>query len=58
MPIQDFFEVEEEDSEVKQSKWNDCVNLKKVGQEFQGDFITVAQSKKNDVPTLIPTLSA
>ena len=45
-----MFEVEREETEVKQSKWNDCVKLRKVEQTFQGDLPTVAKYENNLSP--------
>ena len=38
-----MFEVAKGETEVKLSKWNDCVNFRRVDQTFQGYFATVAQ---------------
>ena len=38
-----MFEVEKKETEVKLSKWNACVNIRKVDQTFQGEFPTVAK---------------
>ena len=45
-----MFEVKKEETEVKLSKWNDCVKFRKFGQTFHGDFPTVAQSENKLFP--------
>ena len=38
-----MFEVKKEQTEVKLSRWNDCVKFRKIDWTFRGDFPTVAQ---------------
>ena len=45
-----MFEVKKEETEVKLSKWNGCVNFTEVDKTFQGDFPTVAKSESKLSP--------